>query len=240
MEFKCRYCGKECKNANSLRNHERLCKLNPNHQENPMKGIAPWNKGLTKENNETLLHISENSLHKKEFKPYYCKQCGKLVFESYGSNRYCSRKCANKHSISNEQKKKISIQIIKFWDKKGRKEKPIKIPKSILDLSKRTITKILKRAHQGCMICGWNEATCDIHHIIPKKQGGSDNNDNLIVVCPNCHRKIHCHVLDIPENTNIDVLFKNWTNYYFVDLKELEDLININKFDMGTFPDWRL
>lgn len=32
MEFKCRYCGKICKNANSLRNHERLCKLNPNRQ----------------------------------------------------------------------------------------------------------------------------------------------------------------------------------------------------------------
>jgi len=26
----CKYCGKECKNDNSLRNHERLCKLNPN------------------------------------------------------------------------------------------------------------------------------------------------------------------------------------------------------------------
>lgn len=31
-EFICRYCGKECKNANSLRNHERLCKENPNRQ----------------------------------------------------------------------------------------------------------------------------------------------------------------------------------------------------------------
>ena len=26
----CRFCNKECKNANSLRNHERLCKCNPN------------------------------------------------------------------------------------------------------------------------------------------------------------------------------------------------------------------
>lgn len=30
--LKCKYCGKECKNANSLRNHERLCKQNPNRQ----------------------------------------------------------------------------------------------------------------------------------------------------------------------------------------------------------------
>ena len=29
----CKYCNRECKNDNSLRNHERLCKLNPNHQD---------------------------------------------------------------------------------------------------------------------------------------------------------------------------------------------------------------
>lgn len=28
----CRFCNKECKNSNSLRNHERLCKSNPNYQ----------------------------------------------------------------------------------------------------------------------------------------------------------------------------------------------------------------
>ena len=52
---------------------------------------------------------------------------------------------------------------------------------------KRTITKILRRANIKCSICGWNESTCDIHHIIHKKDGGSDNMDNLIVVCPNCY-----------------------------------------------------
>lgn len=32
MEFICRYCGRICKNDNSLRNHERLCKENPDRQ----------------------------------------------------------------------------------------------------------------------------------------------------------------------------------------------------------------
>lgn len=31
-QFTCKYCKKECKNNNSLRNHERLCKSNPEHQ----------------------------------------------------------------------------------------------------------------------------------------------------------------------------------------------------------------
>ena len=30
--MQCRFCNKFCKNENSLRNHERLCKLNPNKQ----------------------------------------------------------------------------------------------------------------------------------------------------------------------------------------------------------------
>lgn len=71
IECVCRYCGKICKNNNSLRNHERLCKLNPNRQiltHNNLekynsqihvgKRIA-WNKGLTKETDERVLKSSE-------------------------------------------------------------------------------------------------------------------------------------------------------------------------------------
>lgn len=37
----CKYCGKDCKNENSLRNHERLCKLNPDRQ---LSGFELYNK----------------------------------------------------------------------------------------------------------------------------------------------------------------------------------------------------
>jgi len=50
--FICCFCQKECKNnLNSLRNHERLCALNPNKQKSNLdrKGIPAWNKGLTKD-----------------------------------------------------------------------------------------------------------------------------------------------------------------------------------------------
>jgi hypothetical protein len=35
----CVYCGKECKNDNSLRNHQRLCKNNPNRQSTPFHNL---------------------------------------------------------------------------------------------------------------------------------------------------------------------------------------------------------
>ena len=48
----CQHCKKECKNGNSLRNHERLCKENPNKQDSSFKKFKmenpePWNKGKT-------------------------------------------------------------------------------------------------------------------------------------------------------------------------------------------------
>lgn len=79
IECICKYCGKICKNNNSLRNHERLCKSNPNRQiilynnlENYNKNYnktinkriykkrVAWNKGLTKETDSRVLKYSES------------------------------------------------------------------------------------------------------------------------------------------------------------------------------------
>ncbi|MHB2155765.1 HNH endonuclease [Calditrichota bacterium GD2] len=35
------------------------------------------------------------------------------------------------------------------------------------------------------------EPYLEIHHIIPLSEGGSDTIDNVIALCPNCHRKRH-------------------------------------------------
>ena len=88
----CRFCNKECKNKNSLVNHERLCKQNPDYDSNKFEcefcgrtfsrinsykahlnrcksnpdvnnittNYNPWNKGLTKYDNEKLMEKSIN------------------------------------------------------------------------------------------------------------------------------------------------------------------------------------
>lgn len=67
----CQFCGKTCKNRNSLCNHERLCKENPDRQvlnninHNIIegfnnKGRTAWNKGLTKDTDERVKYISEH------------------------------------------------------------------------------------------------------------------------------------------------------------------------------------
>jgi hypothetical protein len=47
--------------------------------------------------------------------------------------------------------------------------------------------------HYGnkCQICGWAEARCDVHHRIPRSEGGPHTLANAVVLCPNCHRVQH-------------------------------------------------
>src|SRR5215469_5573160 len=65
-------------------------------------------------------------------------------------------------------------------------------PISVLDMSKRTTMKILRRMKLPCSQpkCGWyvEGIVGDLHHIISRKEGGSNENDNLTYICPNCHR----------------------------------------------------
>jgi len=43
------------------------------------------------------------------------------------------------------------------------------------------------RAHYKCCICGSFEFL-EIHHILPKKEGGTDEDDNLVPLCVCCHK----------------------------------------------------
>ncbi|WP_420639741.1 DUF222 domain-containing protein [Candidatus Poriferisocius sp.] len=46
---------------------------------------------------------------------------------------------------------------------------------------------------QACVDCGLAAQACDIHHIQPWEHGGPTNIDNLVLLCPTCHRKTHRH-----------------------------------------------
>lgn len=56
------------------------------------------------------------------------------------------------------------------------------IPKKIKDF-------ILIASKHQCSICQAN--TIDVHHIIPVEDGGTNDLENLMVVCPNHHRQYH-------------------------------------------------
>lgn len=163
---------------------------------------------------------------------------------SYGSGRFCSKACAHSRSFTEKQKQKISQAMGKrykkykciscgdYYDGYKKTKKCTKCtrkvkhfngnPKSILDMSKTTTVKLIRRAKISCVICGWDKSTCDIHHIKHKSKKGSNDNSNLIILCPNCHRIAHVNGYEEfggVENLlkkSVEHTFKNWKKYYHI------------------------
>lgn len=57
--------------------------------------------------------------------------------------------------------------------------------------------RLLKERGNLCQTCKWDKANCDVHHILPRSRGGTNDKSNLIILCPNCHRLMHQNKLKI-------------------------------------------
>ena len=64
------------------------------------------------------------------------------------------------------------------------------IPTPLLDL-------LLEQAGHRCTIC--KENCYDLHHINFLNDGGKTEYDNLIALCPNCHRRVHKENIPNPQ-----------------------------------------
>lgn len=84
---------------------------------------------------------------------------------------------------------------------------------SILQCSKRTITKITERMKLVCFNCSWGEARCDLHHIVPQAKGGTDCPSNLTYLCPNCHRLAHTGKLKVFKSF-LETVGDEWKKFY--------------------------
>lgn len=58
---------------------------------------------------------------------------------------------------------------------------------------RKTINKIAKKHTEGkCQLCGESDyAVLDCHRIVPGEDGGEYSDFNTVVLCSNCHRKVH-------------------------------------------------
>jgi predicted restriction endonuclease len=152
--------------------------------------------------------------------------------------KFCSRKCSginsnrNRLPPSKETKAKISESIKRLRqnnpDKYPTKDKLSKLvgkgtkgkykdPSHLYELSTRTLHKVMQRMMSGCLICGWNEASCDIHHLKGRKIQNPHHISNLTYLCPNHHRLCHNKKIDIKSIKTIEEYLegKNWKDFYF-------------------------
>lgn len=98
------------------------------------------------------------------------------------NKRWCSKKCCENHP----DKKRTSSNNKGNWKKKATDLD------SLLQIKYgKTIRRIFKQLNVSCSRCGWNEGTCDLHHINGKKVKNPDGHWNLTLICPNCHRLFH-------------------------------------------------
>lgn len=119
---------------------------------------ATYNNKRRKHTDKTKEKIRLSLL--KQRKPKQCKGCSEDFLPDKYYRKYCSLKCSTAG--------------------RGRRKRN--------QISHRTITKIMHRAFPDwkCPLCSWNK-TWDLHHIIPRRHGGSDDLHNLVMLCPNHH-----------------------------------------------------
>ena len=170
-----------------------------------------------------------------------CKGCNNSFYTKDKRRVFCSMSCAGKFNnrgriLSEETKRKQSESIKRYYEnhpEKLRKDdrgaeyvKFIgsftkgkfkgKFIESILSVSKRTSSKILKRINLGCCVCGWKDGSCDIHHINGRKIENADNHENLTLLCPNHHRLFHEKKISKENIIPLNKYFpENWRDLYY-------------------------
>lgn len=60
----------------------------------------------------------------------------------------------------------------------------------VMGFQERESEKLLAATGRRCCICGLLHRV-QLHHIIPREEGGTDDIENAIPLCPNCHDEVH-------------------------------------------------
>ena len=113
--------------------------------------------------------------------------------------------------VEGEEKDRILSKSIKKVIRLEEINKEIELINKAEKTKKRNFIKdsrceILKIFDSECYICKEDfEPILEIHHKIALSGGGTNNLDNLVVLCPTCHRVLHL------KNDSVNTYwFRNW------------------------------
>ena len=169
--MECKYCNKECKNANSQRNHERLCKKNPDRDVSTFVHLNRGDSKYIESCRYCSKEISRNNMKRHESScdknPANLKQCPNCGKDFVGESATCSYSCSNSYFRSGKNNPN--------WKESNYR------------------TTCFESHEKRCVVCGEDKIVA-VHHF----DHDHDNNDveNLIPLCPTHHQYCHSRYAD--------------------------------------------
>lgn len=123
-------------------------------------------------------------------------------------------------------RKNVSLELAKtIFSRLGRAFDITKMERLFVPMKVRSYTtnmnairsQVITRASGHCQLCGGKapfkasdgSPYLELHHLVPLSSGGSDTVENLVALCPNCHRKI-----EVCPNADDDQILKLLKNQY--------------------------
>ncbi|MFB5165149.1 HNH endonuclease [Parageobacillus toebii] len=137
-----------------------------------------------------------------------CKNCKRVFAFLDSSADFCSAECRIEYVSKQREKRKFN------WEDEQERRELYQLVKSKVEIllhkreqliNERIIStvnfwgvdgftqslseKIKQRDGYACYVCE-DTKTLEVHHILPRKLGGSHSEDNLVTLCTKCHRAI--------------------------------------------------
>ena len=163
------------------------------------------------------------SLRKEPLK-LMCQQCSKIFYKKHSqmnknsSGQFCSRQCMYDARTKQSDEKREKVRDLY---KQGKSYKEIVeitgITHSMVThyVGKGRLNRAIQKKSSGsfpvrakreigrkCELCGYSRYT-EVAHIIPKRHEGRDKINNVLILCPNCHRLFDHELL---SNNEIEIL----------------------------------
>lgn len=98
-------------------------------------------------------------------------------------------------TVSHALRKKEVIGIVNDINFFPAEEK-INLKRTVNEAKKSKYDWLFNIVGARCKFCGFDDWV-EVHHIVPRREGGTETYENLLVVCPNHHALIHAGLLHI-------------------------------------------
>ena len=85
---------------------------------------------------------------------------------------------------------------------------------------------ILHRDNYTCQCCGKKNCRLEVHHIKFKSNGGTDDEENLITLCEDCHKGVHAGTIELNKKPKKSKNLKHATHMSIIRSQLLKEYPN--------------